>query len=169
MFLGAAVIIPTAAWLLGGIGSTPPESLRALPNLEPVTRAAPKVLWHLGVALSALAGGVLMLVMRKGTRLHRYAGRAWAVLMIGAAVTGVLVDVHRFTATHATALLVFWMVPSAVLKVRRGDIQGHRRTIAYLLLAMVIVAGLSVAPGHLLHGVFFQPASQTASAATPWN
>ena len=35
--------------------------------------------------------------------------------------------------------------------------RGHRRSVAYLLIAMLIVAGLSLLPGHLLHGVFFRP------------
>ncbi len=48
------------------------------------------------------------------------------------------------------------MIPMAIAKVRKGDLRGHRRTIAYLLIAMVVVAGLSLMPGHSLHGVFFR-------------
>ena len=77
--------------------------------------------------------------------------------MVGVAISGVLVDPHRFTAAHAAALLVLWMIPVAILKARRGDLRGHRRTVARLLIAMVIVTGLTLLPGHLLHGVFFQP------------
>ena len=95
--------------------------------------------------------------MRKGTLLHKAAGRLWAGLMVGVAISGVLVDPHRFTAAHAAALLVLWMIPVAILKARRGDLRGHRRTVARLLIAMVIVTGLTLLPGHLLHGVFFQP------------
>ncbi len=158
MAIGAGVIIPGAAWLLGGIGAIRPETLRIVPDLEPLARAAPMVLAHLGVALFTLGLGVTVLAMRKGTRLHKVAGRLWAGLMVGVAVSGVLIDPHRFTAAHAAALLVLWMIPAAIVKARRGDLRGHRRTVARLLIAMVIVAGLSLLPGHLLHGVFFQPA-----------
>jgi uncharacterized membrane protein len=159
MALGAAVIIPVAAFLLGGIGTAPPESLRLLPDIGPLLRAPPMILVHLSVALVALGGGIGILAMRKGGRLHKRPGRLWAGLMIAAAVTGVLVEPTRFTPAHATALIVFAMIPVAIAKVRKGDLRGHRRTIAYLLIAMVIVAGLSVLPGHTLHGVFFQPAA----------
>jgi uncharacterized membrane protein len=115
------------------------------------------VLIHLAVALTALGGGIGILSMRKGGRLHKLLGRLWAAVMIGAAVSGVLIEPTRFTPAHATALIVFAMIPAAIAKVRKGDLRGHRRTIAYLLIAMVIVAGLSLLPGHLLHGVFFQP------------
>jgi uncharacterized membrane protein len=156
---GAAVIIPVAAWLFGGIGKAAPENVRLVPDLAPLALAAPMALAHLGVALFALGLGVTVLAMRKGTRAHKIAGRLWAALMIGAAVSGILVDPHRFTAAHAAALFVFWMIPSVIVKARNRDLRGHRRGVAHLLIAMVIVAGLSVLPGHLLHGVFFQPAA----------
>jgi uncharacterized membrane protein len=157
MAIGAAVVIPGAAWLLGGIATTRPEQLRIVPDLTPLARATPMVLAHLGIALFTLWLGTLVLAMRKGTPLHKAAGRLWAGLMSGVAVTGVLVDPHRFTPAHGAALLVFWMIPMAIVQVRRGDLRGHRRTVARLLIALVIVAGLSLLPGHLLHGVFFQP------------
>jgi uncharacterized membrane protein len=157
MAIGAGVIIPGAAWLFGGISAARPESLRIVPDLTPLARAAPIVLAHLAIALFTLWLGAMVLAMRKGTLLHKLAGRLWAGLMIGVAATGVLVDPHRFTPAHGAALLVFWMIPSAIAKARRGDIRGHRRTVARLLIALVIVAGLSLLPGHLLHGVFFQP------------
>jgi uncharacterized membrane protein len=154
---GAAVIIPTAAWLFGGIGQAAPESLRLLPDAAPLVRAAPMVLVHLGAALFALGLGVTVLAMRKGTRLHKAAGRLWAGLMAGVAISGLLVEPHRFTAAHAAALFVFWMIPMVIVRARKRDLRGHRRGVAYLLIAMVVVAGLSLLPGHLLHGVFFQP------------
>jgi uncharacterized membrane protein len=158
MMAGAAIIIPTATWVLGGIGPSGPESLRAIPDLEPLVRASPMILLHLAVALTALGLGVWVLAQRKGTRLHKAAGRIWAGLVIGAAVTGWLVDTRHFTAAHAAALLVFWIVPSAIVKVRRGDVRGHRRAVAHILIAMLIVAALALLPGHVLHGVFFSAA-----------
>jgi uncharacterized membrane protein len=157
MATGAAIIIPVAAYVFGGIEAAGPESLRIVPDFTPLARAAPMVLVHLTVALSALAVGVAILSARKGTRLHRTGGRLWAGLMIGAAVSGMAIDIHRFTAAHAAALFVFWMIPVVIVKVRKGDLRGHRRGVAYLLIAMVIVSGLSLMPGHLLHGVFFRP------------
>jgi uncharacterized membrane protein len=157
MAIGAGIVIPGAAWVLGGVGKAAPETLRIVPDLAPLARAAPMVLAHLALALFTLWLGATVLAMRKGTAMHKLAGRLWAGLMLGVAVTGVLVEPHRFTPAHGAALLVLWMIPSAIVKARRGDIRGHRRTVARLLIAMVVVAGLSVLPGHLLHGVFFRP------------
>ena len=54
MAIGAGVVIPGAAWLLGGIAARRPESLRIVPDLTPLARAAPMVLAHLGVAFFTL-------------------------------------------------------------------------------------------------------------------
>jgi uncharacterized membrane protein len=155
---GALLIIPTAAWLFGGIEAPPAESLRRVPDFGPLVHAKPIVLAHLVAGLTALALGAAVLFRRKGGRAHRLAGRLWAALMLGAAISGMAIDIHRFTPAHGAALFVFWMIPSVIMKVRRGDLRGHRRGVAYLLIALVVVSGLSVLPGHLLHGVFFQPA-----------
>jgi uncharacterized membrane protein len=155
---GAILIIPTAAWLFGGVQSGGAESLRLVPDLAPLIHARPVVLAHLAAGLTAVALGVAVLIRRKGGRTHRLAGRLWAGLMLGAAISGMAIDIHRFTPAHGAALFVFWMIPSVIVKVRRGDLRGHRRGVAYLLIALVIVTGLSFLPGHLLHGVIFEPA-----------
>jgi uncharacterized membrane protein len=156
---GAAVIIPLATWLLGGIDTRGFGTLRIIPDPAPLIGAAPMVLTHLILAITAMTGGVFILSMRKGTAQHKQAGRLWAVIMILVAVSGLAIEPTRFTPAHAAALLVFWMVPYAIVKVRRGDLRGHKQTVAQLIIAMIIVGGLTMLPGHLLHPVFF--------AATP--
>ena len=157
---GALLIIPTAAWLFGGIEAAGAETLRLVPDLSPLIHARPIVLAHLAAGLTALGLGIWALNRRKGGPAHRLAGRLWAGLMLGAAISGMAIDLHRFTPAHGAALFVFWMIPSVIMKVRRGDLRGHRRGVAYLLIALVIVSGLSVLPGHLLHGVFFRSSNE---------
>jgi uncharacterized membrane protein len=152
---GAAIIIPFATWLLGGIDPHGFGTLRAFPDPAPLMRAGPMVLTHLIFAITAMAGGVFILSMRKGTPQHKQAGRLWAAIMILVAVSGLAIEPARFTPAHAAALLVFWMVPYAIVKVRRGDLRGHKQTVAQLIIAMIIVGGLTMLPGHLLHLVFF--------------
>jgi len=42
---------------------------------------------HLGAAVLALALGALMLLLRKGTPVHRLLGRLWAAVMAAVAVS----------------------------------------------------------------------------------
>lgn len=155
---GAAIIIPLATWLFGGIDAGGFGVLRPVPDPGPILRASPILLLHLMLALIAIVSGIIILSMRKGTLIHRLLGRAWAALMIAMALAGFAIEPTRFTPAHATVFLVFWMIPLAIARARKGDMRGHRRTIAHLLIAMVIVGGLTILPGHLLHPVFFTPA-----------
>jgi uncharacterized membrane protein len=154
MALGALVIIPTAAYLLGGLHFGPHDWAAGF-DLAPLRRAGPVVMAHIVAALSALAIGVYILSRRKGGGRHRWTGRAWAAVMLGTAITGMAIEPLRFSPAHGAALLVFVMVPLAVRKIRRGDLRGHRRAMAQLLIALVIVGLLALLPGQLLHDVFF--------------
>jgi uncharacterized membrane protein len=154
MALGAIVIIPTTAYLFGGLRFGPHDWTPGF-NLERLRHAGPVVAAHIVAALIALATGLFVLSRRKGAFGHRVVGRAWAALMLGTAITGMAIEPHRFSPAHGAALLVFVMVPLAIRKVRRGDLRGHRRAMAQLLIALVIVGLLAFLPGQLLHSVFF--------------
>jgi uncharacterized membrane protein len=86
---------------------------------------------------------------------HRVLGRVWVLTLLGTAIAGMAIEPLRFTPAHGAALPVFVMVPLAIRRVQRGDLRGHRRAIAHMLIALVIVGLLSLLPGQLLHGVFF--------------
>lgn len=154
MALGAALIIPTAAYVLGGVRFGPHDWTPGL-DLQRLSDAGPVVAAHIAAAVFALATGLLVLSRRKGGFGHRALGRTWVVLMLSTAVSGMAIEPLRFTPAHGAALLVFLMVPLAIRKVRRGDLRGHRRAMAQLLIALAIVGLLAFLPGQLLHSVFF--------------
>ncbi|MGH8220565.1 MAG: DUF2306 domain-containing protein [Steroidobacteraceae bacterium] len=154
MALGALVIIPTAAYLAGGLHFGQ-HDWQARLDLAPLYHASVMVLAHIVAALSALGLGIYVLFRRKGGIRHRLAGRVWAFVMFGVAITGMAIEPFRFTYAHGAALLVFVMVPLAIYKVRHGDLRAHRRTVAQLLIALVIVGLLALLPGQFLHRVFF--------------
>ena len=158
MAIGAAILIPGAAYLFGGIHGAGPEVLRWIPDITPLTKASPVVLVHLAVTLLGIFGGTAILVLRKGTARHRLLGRLWMGGILTTAISGLLIEPYRFTAAHAAALLVFVMIPYAIVKIRLGDARAHRRAVAHLIIAMFIVGFLRLMPGHLLHPVFLVPA-----------
>jgi uncharacterized membrane protein len=154
MALGALLIIPTAAYLAGGLHFGPRDWSAGL-DPAPLLRAGPLVAAHIAVSLCALGLGVFVLSRRKGGTTHRRLGRSWVVVMLGVAISGMAIEPLRFSAAHGAALLVFVTVPLAILKARRGDLRGHRRAVAHMLIALVIVGLLALMPGQLLHQVFF--------------
>ena len=154
MAVGALVLIPTAAYLLGGMHFGPNEWNVGF-DLAPLMRAGFMVITHITAGLSALAIGIHILSRRKGGARHRWMGRVWVAVMLGTAITGMAIEPLRFTPAHGAALFVFIMVPLAIRNIIRGDVRAHRRAMARLLIALVIVGLLSLMPGQLLHDVFF--------------
>ena len=144
MALGALVIIPTAAYLFGGLHFGPHDWRPGL-DLTPLRKAGPVVAAHIAAALCALGLGIYVLSQRKGGSGHRWKGRAWAGLMLGTAISGMAIEPLRFTPAHGAAVLVFGMVPLVIRKVRQGDLRGHRRTVAQLrgLISRQSATGLS--------------------------
>lgn len=154
MAVSALLLIPTAAYFAGGVHFGANEWAPGL-DPSPLLAAGPLVAAHIATALGTLAFGIYVLARRKGGARHRLMGRAWVAMMLGTAITGMAISPLRFSPADGAALLVFVMLPLAIRKARQGDLRAHRRAVAQLLIALVIVGLLSLMPGQLLHAVFF--------------
>lgn len=118
----------------------------------------PIILTHLSAALLSVALGGAMLVMRKGTRLHRLGGRAWVGLML---VTALLSFGIRTSGTFSwihLSLYTLFSIGMALYAVRRHDIPNHRRWMRGTYIGLVIAGLFTLLPqrrlGYLVwHGV----------------
>ncbi|NYS59618.1 DUF2306 domain-containing protein [Halomonas salicampi] len=88
---------------------------------------------HIWASFLGLALGALVLLGRKGTRLHQLLGGMWVSLMAASALSsfwlggGVLPLVGHFGPIH---LLSLWMLVSltlALIAISKGQIRGHQR------------------------------------------
>jgi uncharacterized membrane protein len=116
---------------------------------------------HVTAALAALALGLLVLLLRKGTALHRALGMAYAVSMFG--VNGTALMLYRLTGHfgpfHALALVslaaVGFGVAAPVLR-WRGWRGTHYQTMSYSyvgLLAATAAEGLIRVPALHINSV----------------
>ena len=133
------------------------SSLYAITSLPQLLIERPLIFLHLACAIGALVLGVAMLVRRKGTGSHRALGWLWVALMGGAAVSsaflsgGRLPNLAGFSPIHLLTAFVLVMLPRAVLQARRGDIEGHRKTMRGLYLGGCVIAGaFTLMPGRFL-------------------
>jgi uncharacterized membrane protein len=109
------------------------------------------VLVHLIAATSAVGIGAGVLAMRKGTRVHRWAGRAWVGVMIVVAVgsfwlrhDGTLSWIHGLSAFTLASLTV------AVWAIRKGKVRTHRAAMIGTFSGLVIAGLFALSPGRLL-------------------
>lgn len=145
--------------ILRAAAAHPPHA----PNLALIRQASLPIQIHLVTIAAALAVTAVLLAGVKGSRLHRTLGWAWAVTMVGTAVTTLFIKAapigpsfHGLGLLHLFALLTFIAVPRAVLAARRHDVATHAAVISGFVIGGLGIAGLAAfLPGRLLWQVFF--------------
>jgi uncharacterized membrane protein len=107
---------------------------------------------HTGFSVLALAIGGLVLVRKKGTRSHRWLGRAYAISMLGLLVTAFLIYnlFGRFGAFHwaaviSSATLVAGLTPAISRRPRPGWVDLHFYFMSYSYLGLLAAAASEIA------------------------
>ena len=123
----------------------------------------PVVFAHLLMALGALLLGAVVLSGRKGNTVHRSLGWTWVTLMAGVTVTGAFIrdynlpNLFGFTPIHFFVVFVAWQLPRAVMYARRGQIEGHRKTMRGLYMGGCVGAGaFTLLPGRFLGSILWR-------------
>lgn len=125
-------------------------------NFDPILAAPPATQLHILAILVALAATALILPLRKGTRLHRRAGRLWAGAMMLAALSSFWIG-NGFSWLHILTLVVLFNVPYAIWSIRRGNVAAHRASMLGVVIGGLGIAGgfALAAPGRILHAALF--------------
>ena len=121
----------------------------------------PVIAVHMTAALLAIATGPVALWARKGReqrpRLHRAFGYAWVTLMLVTAISAMFIrdyslpNIAGYTPIHLLTVFVSVMLPIAVMRIRRGDVAGHRRAMKGLFFGGCVIAGaFTLLPGRFL-------------------
>jgi len=129
-------------------------------NFEALTNAGWIVYGHALVALFSLVIGAVQLTLKKGTTLHRHLGRIWVVIMAVTALSSFGIHEIRmlgpFSIIHLLSILVLYSLWEGIHKIRKGDVQGHRKAmIALYIYAMLITGALTLLPGRIMNTVVF--------------
>ncbi|MCA3179252.1 MAG: DUF2306 domain-containing protein [Burkholderiaceae bacterium] len=119
----------------------------------------PAIAVHVIAASLALALGAWVLLARKGTPMHRLAGRAWALAMavtaagsfaIEAKVLSVDTPLGRFGPIHLLSAFVLYQLARAIAAIRAGDVGLHRRAMTGSFAGLAIAGIFTVLPGRTL-------------------
>ena len=115
----------------------------------------PPIVWaHIGTILLALALTPVMLLRRRGDRLHRRLGWIWAGSM---ALTALLsfgirgINSGGFSPIHVLSGFTLMAVPMIVLTARRHQHTHHRRAVRSMVAGALLIAGFfTFVPDRLL-------------------
>ena len=131
-------------------------------TLAPLLAAPAVIQWHAFAALGAFALGAVQLAAPKGTIPHRLFGWIWATLMLTVVISSFFIHQIRlwgpWSPIHLLSLFTLIMLPLAVLRARRHDVERHRRAMTSLFIGALVIAGVfTLLPGRIMHNVVFGP------------
>lgn len=119
---------------------------------------------HLSIIIPAFLIGTILIVMRKGSPLHKALGRTYLVLMLFTGCITLFMSAKvgptflgHFGFIHLISLYTLYLVPSAYFAARRGNITTHKVSMIGLYVGGLLIAGsFAFMPGRMLHGFLFQ-------------
>ena len=118
---------------------------------------------HLITVVPCFFIGAMLLLIRKGTNIHKGFGRVYMVLMLITAIVTLFMPAevgprlfNHFGWIHSFSFLTLYTVPTAYTAIRKGNVRSHKRKMILLYIGAIIIAGgFTFSPGRYLHQVFF--------------
>lgn len=118
---------------------------------------------HLLTVVPCFIIGTVLLLLKKGTRIHKQFGRIYMILMLFTATVTLLMPAqvgarlfNHFGWIHSFSFLTLYTVPTAYLAIKKGNIKSHKRKMILLYIGAILIAGgFTFAPGRYLHNLFF--------------
>ena len=131
-----------------------------------MSQLTPLIAVHATAAILATLTGPIALWGRLGShqrpRLHRAFGYAWVTLMLVTAVSALFISGtvgplwQGFSAIHLLVPVVLFSLFGAFWFLFKGNLRGHRLTMASLYIGACLVSGgFTLVPGRLLGNLIF--------------
>lgn len=119
--------------------------------------------FHLATVVPCFFIGTILLIIKKGTPFHIYAGRVFMILMLITAIITLFMPAHvgptlfnHFGWLHLFSLLTLEGVPSGYLAIKKGNVKKHKRAMIQIYVgALLIAGGFTFVPGRYLYELFF--------------
>jgi uncharacterized membrane protein len=118
---------------------------------------------HLATVVPCVFIGAVLLIIKKGTTIHKKFGRIYMILMLFTAIVTLFMPakvgstlLNHFGWIHLFSFLTIWTVPTAYIAIKKGNVKAHKRKMILLYFGAIIIAGaFTFTPGRYLHEVFF--------------
>jgi uncharacterized membrane protein len=129
-------------------------------TLAPLLNASFAIQIHAVAAMSAFVLGLVQFAAPKGTLPHRTLGWTWVALMVTVSVSAFYIHEIRlwgpWSPIHLLAIFTLTMLPLAVWRARRHQVDHHRWTMIGIFVGALAIAGLfTFVPGRIMHAILF--------------
>jgi uncharacterized membrane protein len=134
-------------------------------TLDPLLAAPLAVRLHVLTVVPAFFLGLWqILASRKGSPGHRAVGLLYVALMVATSIIAIFVHELNpdgfmgWSLIHLFVPLTLFGVLGGLVRLRQGNIAGHKRAmVATFVGALVIAGGFTFLPGRIMHHVVFGP------------
>lgn len=118
---------------------------------------------HLATVVPCFIIGTVLLLIKKGTLIHKRFGSVYMILMLFTAIVTLFMPamvgprfLDHFGYVHGFSFLTIYTVPTAYLAIKKGNVKAHKRKMILLYFGAIIIAGgFTFAPGRYLNELFF--------------
>jgi uncharacterized membrane protein len=118
---------------------------------------------HLFTVVPCFFIGTVLLIIKKGTKIHVFSGRVYMVLMLFTAIITLFMPaeigpqfLQHFGWIHIFSILTIWTVPTAYMAIKKGNVKSHKRKMILLYFgALIIAGGFTFVPGRYMYQLFF--------------
>lgn len=118
---------------------------------------------HLATVIPCFFIGTLLLLIKKGTAIHKNFGRVYMVLMLFTAFVTLFMPaavgpqfLGHFGWIHLFSFLTLYTVPTAYTAIKKGNVRAHKRKMIFLYFGAIIIAGgFTFVPGRFMHELLF--------------
>lgn len=150
------VIVPFFAWLAGGSEDWSGVSWRPGFDLQAWAAAPLSARVHAIAVVTLTVAGWVMLMLPKGDRRHRVLGWTWVAGMVAMGAASMAVPHgENWVAAYLGGGSAYVLLAFGIVAVKRRRLRTHGKTMAMLMIALVMMTLLAVIPGRLLHDVVF--------------
>ncbi len=128
-------------------------------NFTPISQASTAIQIHLAAAVMAILLFMVIMMLRRGSRLHKFTGRIWVAIIAITSISSFWIsEINHFAGFSAIHLLSIFTLVNCVIGVRairRGKLRTHRNAMIGIAVGGLLIAGgLSFVPGRTLYHVF---------------
>ena len=118
---------------------------------------------HLFTVVPCFVIGTVLLLIKKGTKIHVFWGRIYMILMFFTALVTLFMKadlgpkfLNHFGYIHLFSFLTLYTVPTAYIAIKKGHVKKHKRKMILLYFgALIIAGGFTFFPGRYLYQLFF--------------
>ena len=128
-------------------------------NLAPILDAPLAVQLHVLTVVPAAIIGLFILILPKGTLIHKLAGRIWVALMVSTSVFSLFIHeidlFYGFSPIHIFSFVIPLSCYWAIRAVRKGQVRQHQVALVSAYIGGIgIAGGFAFAPGRIMNRVF---------------